>query len=107
MPAKRGSYRKAERGSSESTQKRLDRNLRLAAEAVGGLGKWRVTEKTASKIVLQRVEETSAELRKSQFGQLATFELSFLFLLHFSLTPPSLAAVKCLLAIDSDRLTKK
>ena len=72
MAPKRGPYRKAVRGSSESTRKRLDRNLRLAAEAVGGMGDWRVTEKTANKIVLRRVDTGADELRRHQFIQFAT-----------------------------------
>ena len=66
---KRGPYRKAVRGTSDSTKKRLDRNLRLAAAAVGGSGEWKVTVKTATKIVVERVERSTADVRREQFVQ--------------------------------------
>ena len=64
----RGKYKKTPKGS-KSTRKRRLRDLREAAAAFKGRGRWLVTEESSSLIVLRRVDLDTASLRKQQFGQ--------------------------------------
>ena len=64
----RGKYKNTPK-ESQSTRKRRLRDLREAAEAFKGRGRWLVTEESPTLIVLRRIDLDHASLRKQQFGQ--------------------------------------
>ena len=64
----RGKYKKNPT-ESQSTRKRRLRDLREAAAAFKGRGRWLVIEESPTLIVLRRVDLDPASLPKQQFGQ--------------------------------------